>query len=170
MFTRLAVSGAGALVAAAVLLYAPLVEQADAAPQVLNLVVSTGIGDNFTPRGEVGISFKTTDNDGVFVTFEYKDLAPGSKLTRIVRFNGDDYNWDSSRYDRLECCPSGGSGRYGFKVVRLSGREGEIPGGRYEARIYLNGDEIANTGWEMRGAGGDDAAVPGRPNLGGTDD
>jgi hypothetical protein len=87
-----------------------------------------------------------------------------------VRFNGDDYNWDSSRYDRLECCPSGGSGRYGFKVVRLSGREGEIPGGRYEARIYLNGDEIANTGWEMRGAGGDDAAVPGRPNLGGTDD
>jgi hypothetical protein len=166
MHARLAVIGVSAAIVALLGLHTrSSVDQAEAAPQVSNLAVSTEMGANFTPAGRVAIEFNQDDNDGVFVTFEYKDLAPGSKLTRIVRFNGDDYNWDNSRYGRLECCPNGGSGRYGFKVLRLSGRDGELPGGRYEARIYLAGDEVAVVGWGIRTGGGDDAAVPGQSNL-----
>src|SRR5919201_4663593 len=112
MVGRLIVLALVGVLSVAALMTGPLsVGPADADAQIFGLKVSTGMSDKFEPTGDVGIEF-AGDNNGVFVTFAYRDLPSGSGLSRIVRFNGDDYNWDDDLYGRLKCCPNGGSGRY----------------------------------------------------------
>jgi hypothetical protein len=94
------------------------------------------------------------DNDGVWATFDYANLPAGSKLTRIVRFNGDDYNWDNGQYGHLDCCQAGGSGSFAFRVLRLDGNGGWLPGGAYDVRLFLNGGEVAHGGFGVNGARG----------------
>jgi hypothetical protein len=94
------------------------------------------------------------DNEGVWVTFDYANVPAGSKLTRIVRFNGDDYNWDGNQFGHLDCCQAGGSGSYAFRVRRLDGDDGWLPGGAYDVRLYMNGGEVAHGGFGVNGARG----------------
>jgi hypothetical protein len=136
--------------------------EADA--QITNLQVSTGVKQSsFEPTGNVGTDFPG-HNDGVWVTFAYQDVPPGSVLTRLVRFGGTDYNWDNDQYGYLDCCTSGGSGRYGFRVLRLDGDAGDLPGGDYVAYIYLNGAQVGQVNFGINGAGGRNDEIPGRPN------
>jgi hypothetical protein len=105
------------------------------------------------------------DNNGVWVTVDYENLPAGSTLTRIVRFNGDDYNWDSSKYGHLDCCQAGGSGHFAFRVLGLDGSSGWLPGGAYDVRLYINGSEVAHGGFGVDGAHGSGPdEVPGGHN------
>jgi hypothetical protein len=153
--SRLLLLGLVSVLSAALLLNGPLgPKAADAAPTVSNLAFSSGMTDDFRPvdqRIEFG-----SDNDGVFVTFDFQDLPKNSGMTRIVRVNHADYNWDNDVYGHMKCCPDGGSGRYGFRVVTRSGNVGELPGGAYEVRLYLDSNEIASGGFGIRGDNGRD--------------
>jgi hypothetical protein len=146
---------AGVLAVAALLQGPLMAKPAEAAAQVGPLVFSTDMSDQYVAGGNVGIEFGG-DNNGVFVTFNFKDLPPGSNLSRIVRFDGEDYNYDSDTFGHLNCCGSGGTGRYGFLIVKRAGARGELPGGAYDVRIYLNGNEVANGGFGIKGTGGSD--------------
>jgi len=127
---------------------------AEAAAQIGTLQFSTDMTSQFMPGGTTAIEFPG-DNKGIFVTFTYQDLPAGSGVSRIVRFNGDDYNFDDDdAFGHLSCCWSGGSGRYGFRIVKKSGDKGDLPSGAYDVRIYLNGTEIANGGFGIKGTGG----------------
>jgi hypothetical protein len=142
------------LLSVAVSTSSSLVQTASAAPQVGPLRFSEAINDRFEPQGEA--VYFSGDNNGVYVTFEFRDLPPGSNLNRIVRLNGDDYNFDNEVFGHLSCCPQGGSGRYGFLIVERSGDRGDLPGGAYEVVIYNGGQEVARGGFGIRGEGGGD--------------
>ena len=145
------------------------VRPAAAAASVSALTFSTEMTTAFEPAGLQGVYFGS-DNNGVWVTFTYTDLPPGSQLTRVVRFGTEDFNYDSDTYGRLTCCPQGGSGRYGFPILRISGQHGEVPGGPYSVHIYLNGQEIQNGGFGVRGDIEDDDELPGGDNDNDDDD
>jgi hypothetical protein len=131
--------------------------QADAAASIGSLTFSTDMNDKFEPTGQVGIEFDG-DNNGIAVTFPYSDLPSGSGLSRIVRLNGEDYNWDSDVHGHLSCCGSGGSGRYGFWIVkRGDGDRGDLAGGSWDVRVYLNGTEVQHGGFGIKGTGGGDS-------------
>ena len=130
-----------------------LPQPVSAAPTVSNLTFSTAMTADFQPAGEQGIYFGR-DNPGVYVTFTYNEMPGGGGLSRIVRFGGSDYNFDDKPYPLLNCCPAG-SGRYGFRIVRIDGDEGELPGGDYEVVIYLNGQQIQSGGFGIRGGQGE---------------
>lgn len=130
------------------------VKTASAAPQVGPLKFGEGMNASFQLTNEA--IYFPGDNNGVFVSFEFRDLPAGSKLSRIVRLNGEDYNWDSDVFGHMNCCPAGGSGRYGFLVTKRQGDRGDLPGGAYEVLIYNNGQEIARGGFGIRGEGGSD--------------
>ena len=123
--------------------------------QIGQLVFSTGINDRAEPTGDVGIEFPG-DNDGVYVTFTFGDLPSGGSLGRIVRFNGEDFNYDGDVYGHLKCCATGGSGRFGFRIVKQSGNAGRLPGGAYDVRIYLNDAGVQHGGFGIRGTQGGD--------------
>jgi hypothetical protein len=131
-----------------------LIQTALAAPTVGPLQFSEAINERLEPQG-TSIYFPESNN-GVFVTFEFRDLPPGTKLSRIVRVNQQDYNYDNPVFGELQCCPAGGSGRYAFLIVKPSGERDELPGGAYEVAIYSGGLEVARSGFGIRGEGGDD--------------
>jgi hypothetical protein len=103
---------AGAIALLGLLVAGSTAAQAPVGP----LTFSSEMTDGFEPAGDVGIDFPS-DNNGVYVTFTYSDLPQGSNLSRIVRVDGQDYNWDEQN-GTLSCCPNGGSGRYGFPIVK----------------------------------------------------
>jgi hypothetical protein len=155
------IGGLAALLAAASPLATPRVE---AVPQITDLQVSSAMNkSDYEPAGDVGTEFPD-HNDGLFVTFAYQDLPAGSTLTRIVRFEGSDYNWDSDQFGHLGCCQAGGSGRYGFQVLQLTGDRGRLPGGDYQAFIYLNGAQVGQVSWGVNGGGGRHDEIPGGSN------
>src|SRR5437868_690900 len=85
---------------------------AEADGQIGSLQFSESVGPNseaVNPRIEFD-----GDNNGVFVSFAYSGLPAGSGLSRIVRLNGEDYNWDNDTFGHLNCCSAGGSGRVSF--------------------------------------------------------
>jgi hypothetical protein len=128
-------------------------DPAEAQASIGQLTFSTGMNERFEPTGNVGIEFPG-GNNGVYVTFAYSDLPSGSGLSRIVRVNDQDYNWDDQN-GSLNCCSQGGSGRYGFPIVRPSSSEiGDLPGGGYEVIVYLNGAEATRSGFGISGGGG----------------
>jgi hypothetical protein len=129
-------------------------EPATAQAAVGPLTFSTEMTGDFKPAGQVGIEFPA-DNNGVFVTFPYSNLPAGASIGRIVRWEGSDYNFDKQN-GGLSCCPQGGSGQYGFRITRRNGDHNEIPGGAYDVRLYLNGVEIANAGFGVKGTHGGD--------------
>lgn len=139
-------------------------EPASSATAVGPITFSTDMTTDFQPAGFYGIDFPA-ENNGVWVTFTFSDLPPGSGLTRIVRFEGEDYNYDSDLYGHLNCCPTGGSGRYGFRILLIDGHSGQLPGGAYSVRLYLNGQEIQSAGFGIRGTkGGGKDELPGGNN------
>jgi hypothetical protein len=126
--------------------------QAAGPASISSLQFASHVSNKGEPAGS-RIEF-SRDNDGVWVTFDYANLPAGSKLTRIVRFNGDDYNWDGNQFGHLDCCQAGGSGTYAFRVKRLDGNDGWLPGGAYDVRLYMNGSEVAHGGFGVNGARG----------------
>src|SRR5215212_6748214 len=74
-----------------------MAEPASSAPTIGPLIFSTEMTADFQPAGAYGIDFPA-DNNGVWVTFTFSDLPAGSGLSRIVRFEGSDYNYDSDTY------------------------------------------------------------------------
>lgn len=148
--------GLAGTLSAVVLFAAPAVTpQASAGGTISLLSFSTSVNDKWEPTGRVGINF-SENNDGIFATFSFQDLSPGSRVSRIVRLNGEDYNWDGPEFGSLNCCPDGGSGRYGFRILKPNARRGELPGGAYEARIYLDGNDAQGGGFGVKGTGGGD--------------
>ncbi|MCC7104584.1 MAG: hypothetical protein IT307_05525 [Chloroflexi bacterium] len=121
---------------------------AQGGPGVGALTFSSGMTSQFLPDN-AAIEFDS-DNDGVYVTFEYFNMPAGATLSRIVRFEGEDYNFGD-----LDCC-SQGNGRSGFRVVKRDGKEGQIPGGAYDVRIYLGGTELQHGGFGVKGTEGGD--------------
>jgi hypothetical protein len=128
----------------------PLVRPAEAEGQIGPISFSTDIDGQNRPTGQVGIEFDS-DNNGVAVSFDYFNMPPGTSLTRIVRADGQDYNWDSDTYGHLPCCNNGGSGRLAFWVVKRSGERGQLPGAAYQVLIYANGNEVARAGFGVKG-------------------
>jgi hypothetical protein len=147
----------GALAVGALLQGPLMAKPAEAAGQVGPLQFSTEMTSQFMPGGTTAVEFPG-DNKGIFVTFSFQGLPPGSNLSRVVRFNGDDLNFDSDTFGHLNCCDSLGSGRFGFPIVKKSGDRGDLAGGSYDVRIYLNGTEIANGGFGIKGTGGGKAS------------
>src|SRR3989442_11095150 len=99
------------------------------------LTFSSQITSAGQPTGDVGIEFGS-DNNGVWATFSFENLPPGTQLHRVVRFNyNDDFNWDSDTFGHLNCCSNGGSGRISFPVLKFHGHGGELPGGAYTVII-----------------------------------
>ena len=128
----------------------PVTAQAAVGP----LTFSSEMTADFQPAGQVGIYFPS-DNNGVFVTFPFSNLPPGSSLGRIVRWEGSDYNFDKQN-GGLNCCSQGSTGRYGFLITKRNGDHDRLPGGAYEVRLYLNGVDIAGGGFGIRGDEGGD--------------
>jgi hypothetical protein len=117
------------------------------------LTFSSEMTEGFEPAGTVGADFPS-DNNGVYVTFTYTDLPQGSTLSRIVRVDGQDYNWDEQN-GTLSCCTNGGSGRFGFPIVKRDNSEiGQLPGGSYEVLLYLNGPQVQAGGFGIEGGQG----------------
>jgi hypothetical protein len=117
------------------------------------LTFSSEMTEGFEPAGTVGLAFPS-ENNGVYVTFTYSDLPQGSMLSRIVRVDGQDYNWDEQN-GGLSCCPNGGSGRFGFPIVKRDNSEiGQLPGGSYEVLLYLNGPQVQVGGFGIEGGQG----------------
>ena len=148
---RRALAGAlaGVLVLLGLLGAGSTAAQAPVGPLTFSSEMTAGL----EPAGHVGIAF-ASDNNGVYVTFPYSELPQGSNLSRIVRVDGEDYNWDEQN-GALRCCPDGGSGRYGFPIVKRDTSEiGQLPGGSYEVLVYLNGSQVQVGGFAI--AGGDD--------------
>jgi hypothetical protein len=131
-----------------------LIQTVSAAPQVGPLRFSEAVNERLEPQGEA--IYFSSGNNGVYVTFDFRDLPRGTQLHRVVRWEGSDYNYDNPVFGYLTCCPNGGSGRYGFLIVRRSGERDELPGGAYEVVIYNGGQEIARGGFGIRGEGGGD--------------
>jgi hypothetical protein len=146
---RLALAGAlaGMLALLGLLVAGPTAAQAPVGPLTFSSEMTAGLES----AGHKGIAF-ASDNNGVYVTFTYSDLPQGSTLSRIVRLDGEDYNWDEQN-GALSCCPNGGSGRYGFPIVKRDTSEiGQLPGGSYEVLVYLNGSQ-AQVGGFVIGSG-----------------
>lgn len=148
----------GVLAVAALTALWPPARPADAQAQVSGLTFSSEITTNAEPAGQIGIEFPG-DNNGVWVSFTFQNLSAGTTGARIVRFNESDFNYDSDFYGNLNCCAST-SGRHAFRVLRLNGAEGELPGGRYQVIVLLNtGGPTPLTlqgGFGIRGEGGND--------------
>jgi hypothetical protein len=164
MLGRLALFTGIGVLSAAMLASGPLAPQsANAAASISALKFSSDMTSGFDPSGTIAPEFDGANN-GVAVTFTYTDLPAGSSLSRIVRWNGEDYNWDSDLYGRTNCCSSG-SGKFGFWVVkRKDADRGDLPGGAYDVRIYLNGNEIQHGGFGIKGTGGGDSDGGGNNN------
>ena len=137
---------AGALAGILALLGLLVAEPTTAQGPVGPLTFSSEMTAGLEPAGHVGVAFPS-DNNGVYVTFTFSDLPQGSKLSRIVRVDGEDYNWDDQN-GKLNCCSNGGSGRYGFPIVKRDSSEiGRLPGGAYEVLLYLNGAQVQAGGF-----------------------
>jgi len=134
-------------------------QPADAAAQFSNLRFSTEMTGDFRPAGQTGIEF-SSDNNGIFVTFRYTGLEPGTVLSRVVRVNGGEYNYDKDPFQLLTCCPKGGDGAYGFRIVKIDGSTGELPGGAYDVLIFANGGDqpVLHGGFGIRGTSGTDTS------------
>ena len=95
----------------------------------------------------------------VYLTGRQLAAAAGispARLSRLVRLNESDFNWDNQMYGHLNCCPNGGSGSVRFRVLQYSGNEGRLPGGAYHVLVYANGVEMASLGVGIEGRRGDD--------------
>jgi hypothetical protein len=148
---RVAFAGAlaGAVALLGLLVAGPTAAQAPIGP----FTFSSAMTEGFEPAGTVGVDFPS-DNNGVYVTFTYTDLPQGSSLSRIVRVDGQDYNWDEQN-GALSCCTNGGSGRFGFPIVKRDNSEiGQLPGGSYEVLLYLNGPQVQAGGFGIEGGQG----------------
>ncbi len=166
MLTRLAFLGLVGVLSVTTLMTGSLTARpAEAQAQIVSITFAEGVNERGEPVGQTGIEFPG-DNNGVWVIVRYRGLPQGARITRIVRFNGDDYNWDESPYPRLNCCPNGGDGTLSFPVVRLTGSQGDLPGGRYDVFLYLGDQEIGQAGFGVRGAGGAGRHIPGGNNNG----
>lgn len=83
----------------------------------------------------------------VYAMIDYPGGGSGSKLSYIMRLNGDDYKWGD-----IKC----GSSCSSF-ALRLTGKDGKnIPGGAYLVLIYDGDTEIARGGFGVRGGRGSD--------------
>src|SRR3954470_13156900 len=143
---HLALAGvlAGTLALLGLLVAGPTAAQAPVGPLTFSSEITAGL----EPAGHVGSAF-ASDNNGVYVTFTFSDLPQGSNLSRIVRVDGEDYNWDDQN-GALNCCSNGGSGRYGFPIVKRDTSEiGRLPGGSYEVLVYLNGSQVQVGGFAI---------------------
>jgi hypothetical protein len=90
--------------------------------------------------------------DKVWVSFGYSNHDPNTEVTYLVRANGEDYRWG-----RLDCC-SNSSGRFAFPVERKNG--GELAGASYDVFVYVNGAQVAEGGFGVKGKQGLDNGNP----------
>lgn len=95
--------------------------------------------------------------DQVWVSFNFRNHDPNTEVTYLARANGQDYRWG-----RLDCC-SASSGRFAFPIERRNG--GELAGAAYHVFVYVNGAQVAEGGFGVRGKQGLDNGNP-CPNHG----
>jgi hypothetical protein len=126
------------------------VEAAPAATYTDGIAVSHGITNDGQPVHEDPEYSKGTHS--VWISFNYYDHDSRAKVTYLARANGDDYKWGS-----LDCC-KGNSGRFAFEFDGKNGHD--LPGAAYDVRIYVNGAEVAQVGFGVKGKGGLDHGDP----------
>jgi hypothetical protein len=120
------------------------VAAAPAATTVDGLDFSHGITSDAQPVNP-DIEYGKGENK-VWVSFNYRDHNPATKVSYLVRAGGKDYVWG-----RLDCCSSG-SGRFAFPIERRNG--GQLAGAAYDVRIYVSDVEVAHGGFGVKGKQG----------------
>ena len=85
----------------------------------------------------------------VWAVLDFYDLAPGTKLTYILRANGRDY-----RSGTLPCCGGLTSGRLAFPITRRDDPDRTVPGARWDMFVYAGGQQIAAGSFGVRGTRG----------------
>jgi len=129
------------------------VSAAPANTTVDGLTFSHGINSDATPVNE-DVEYHSGENK-VWVSFSYSNHDPNTEVTYLVRVNKDtDYNWG-----RLDCC-SGSSGRFAFPVERKNGNGGPLAGAAYDVFVYVNGTQVAEGGFGVKGKQGQDNGDP----------
>ena len=131
------------------------VSAAPASTTVDGLDFSHGITNDAQPVNP-DVEYHSGENK-VWVSFNFRDHATGSKVSYLVRANGQDYRWGD-----LDCC-SVSSGRFAFPIERRNG--GALAGAAYDVRIYVGDVEVAHGGFGVKGKQGLDNGDP-DPNHG----
>jgi hypothetical protein len=130
------------------------VSAAPANTTVDGLTFSHGITSDAQPV-DPDIEYHSGENK-VWVSFGYSNHDPNTEVTYLVRINGDtDYNWG-----RLDCC-SGSSGHFAFPIERKNGNGGALAGASYDVFVYVNGTQVAEGGFGVKGKQGQDNGDPG---------
>jgi hypothetical protein len=84
----------------------------------------------------------------VWVSFEVKNWTPGTRISRIVRFNGED-----ALFGDLACCSRADS-RQAFRIGVA--QYNSLAEGKWDVYIYVNGVQAAVGGFQVRSFGPDD--------------
>jgi hypothetical protein len=85
----------------------------------------------------------------VWAVLDFYDLAPGTRLTYVLRANDGDY-----RSGRLPCCDNLTTGRLAFPITRRNDSDRTVPGARYEMFVYAGDQQIAEGSFGVRGGRG----------------
>ncbi len=123
---------------------------APASTTVDGLDFSHGITSDAQPVNP-DIEYHSGENK-VWVSFNFRDHNPNTKVSYLVRADGEDYRWGD-----LDCCSSS-SGRFAFPIERKNG--GALAGAAYDVRVYVSDVEVAHGGFGVKGKQGLDNGDP----------
>ena len=84
----------------------------------------------------------------IWITFDYSGVEPGTRLSRIARYNGED-----RIYGDLPCC-AGTSGRYATAIRAAPGDL--LPEGAWQVLFYVNGAQAQVGTFEIASGPGSD--------------
>lgn len=113
---------------------------APAAVDISGLTFSEAVNDRAEPINPL-VEFRS-GIDRVWVSFDYRNNDPGTRLTFVAQANGMDF-----RDGVLECCANR-DGRFAFALQR---RRGDLGGAAYEVIIYSGNSELTRGGFGVRG-------------------
>ena len=144
----------GAAIVAAVAGVGPAVQQqsvASASPA--NVRANLQFASTVTPGAEIvsqaESDYFATRTHLVWAVLDFYDLAPGAKLTYVLRANDGDY-----QYGTLPCCDNLTTGRLAFPITRRNDDDRTVPGARYEMFVYSGDEQIAQGSFGVRGVRG----------------
>ncbi|MDP8925023.1 MAG: hypothetical protein M3O34_19420 [Chloroflexota bacterium] len=150
----------GAAIVAAFAGLSPAVQQPPtAAASPANQLTTVQFASTVTPGGEsvlqAGSNYFSSDTHIVWAVVNFAGLAPGTKLTYVLRLNGGDYT-----YGDFADLGNRTSGRVAFPLHRRDDPDEEIPGGNYDLFIYAGDQPVGHGTFGVRGDRGSDNEDP----------
>jgi hypothetical protein len=144
----------GAAIIAAVAGLPPALQgQPVASASPANAAATLQFAYTVTPGAEIVYQaesdYFSSRTDLVWAILDFYDLAPGTRLTYILRANGRDY-----RSGTLPCCGDLTSGRLAFPITRRDDPDRTVPGARWDMFVYAGGQQIAEGSFGVRGTRG----------------